>query len=308
MKKLRDIYRFGIRVGNVKVLKWIAPDSAIVLSHYHKTILKYLEKELKDAIDEIKDYSSENKNISEECPIWVFWNQGVEKAPAIVKQCINSIVNNAGKHDVIILTDKNVKEYVEIPEIVDRWLEEGKIPLAFYADFIRVSLLKKYGGIWMDATLFMLHPFDEEVYFTPWYSLKNAKEVNLHFVSEYRWAVYFLCASEECVVIDCIHRLIMESISKIDGIVDYFLLDYLIAIAYRNNLSVKRIIDHVPDNNLLGHNFLADHLGEEYDEAIWNEQIRDRYLYKLSYKNFDEREYSDDSYYSRVVKNGKNSK
>lgn len=299
--KIKEWYKFGFKIGNVKLLRHMMPNSSIVLKLYHKTISAYLEKKLSDAVIDIQKYSYDSVDIKDDCPIWIFWNSGFDHAPVIVQKCISSIWNHAGNHKVYILTDENIDDYIEIPKILVDRLEENKITIAFYADFIRVSLLKKYGGIWMDATLFMTHPFDNELYTNSWYSLKNDEEVNPLYISNLRWTLYFLCASEKSIVIDAIHRLMIENVNKIDGNVDYFTLDYLIEIAYRNNSCVKKIIDGVPNNNRLGHNYLADNLHKDYDEIMWKKETTDKYLFKLSYKEFDEKSYSKNSLYAKVV-------
>ena len=75
-------------------------------------IKKYLQKEVeKSEFKENKELEFKNKNVSKE-PIWVMWWQGEENAPEIVKCCINSIRKNANNHEVIIISEKNLKNYV----------------------------------------------------------------------------------------------------------------------------------------------------------------------------------------------------
>ena len=44
------------------------------------------------------------KNIEDDCPIWTMWYQGIETAPPLVLSCFQSMIENRGKHPVIILT------------------------------------------------------------------------------------------------------------------------------------------------------------------------------------------------------------
>ena len=93
-------------------------------------------------------------------PVWVFWWQGLESAPARVKACVDSIKRNAANRDVIVITKDNVSKYTDLPDYVFRKLAEGKITLTHFSDILRFNLLKLHGGLWMDATLYAVRPLD----------------------------------------------------------------------------------------------------------------------------------------------------
>ena len=93
--------------------------------------------------------------------IWIMWLQGYEKAPNIVKLCIDSIIKYAGSHEVIILNKNNLSQYVILPQfIVDKY-NVGQIPDAIYSDIIRLYLLNEYGGTWIDSTIYCTDSFEE---------------------------------------------------------------------------------------------------------------------------------------------------
>ena len=72
----------------------------------------------------------------------------------IVKICVESIKKNAGDHRVIILTDDNYKQYVDIPEWVEEKKKKGVISRTHYSDILRLSLLARHGGMWIDSTFY----------------------------------------------------------------------------------------------------------------------------------------------------------
>lgn len=49
-------------------------------------------------------------------PIWVFWWQGENEAPEIVKRCIAAVCRNADAHPVHIIDKSNCQDFVEVPE------------------------------------------------------------------------------------------------------------------------------------------------------------------------------------------------
>jgi len=84
--------------------------------------------------------------------IWTFWD-GDE--PELVKKCIGSWKKHNPGYKIIVLNKTNLKEYLSddidtIPHTEDF--------IQRYADFVRVNAVKKYGGIWMDASIICQQP------------------------------------------------------------------------------------------------------------------------------------------------------
>lgn len=96
--------------------------------------------------------------------IWTVWLQGEEQAPEVVKQCINSFRNHAGDYQVIVISLDNIKSYVDLDPQILLLFQKGNISAAHLTDYIRVLLLSENGGIWMDATQFMIRKIPEQVW------------------------------------------------------------------------------------------------------------------------------------------------
>ena len=62
---------------------------------------------------------------------------------------------NAGDHRVIILTEDNYKQYVNIPEWLEEKKNKGVISRTHFSDVLRLTLLSHYGGLWLDSTFFV---------------------------------------------------------------------------------------------------------------------------------------------------------
>ena len=122
--------------------------------------------------------------------IWVFWWSGEKEAPEIVKACIKSIRRNSKGHEVILLNKDNYSNYIKMPEYILEKRDRGTMLLANFSDILRLSLLAAYGGIWIDATVFISQPIPERVFTDIFYT---AKKVNfdLLFYSKSRWCSYF---------------------------------------------------------------------------------------------------------------------
>ena len=98
----------------------------------------------------MKEKKSENNG-----NIWIFWWQGYDTAPLLVKKCIDSIIKNAGNHPVILITKENWKNYADIPDYIIEKVEKGIITLTHFSDILRMSLVSEHGGLWLDATIFV---------------------------------------------------------------------------------------------------------------------------------------------------------
>lgn len=81
--------------------------------------------------------------------IFVYWGQGFENAPEIVQFCHAELHRLHDADDIVVLTDENLSEWVELPPDLRDTLGENRTA---FSDVLRFELLAKYGGIWIDAT------------------------------------------------------------------------------------------------------------------------------------------------------------
>jgi len=83
--------------------------------------------------------------------IWVYWAQGRENVPPLVDTCLNQLYALHDSSDVVFLDDRNIRNYVDIPDYVYEKVFQNK---THFSDVLRVNLLANYGGIWIDATCY----------------------------------------------------------------------------------------------------------------------------------------------------------
>ena len=85
-------------------------------------------------------------------PIWFCWLQGFDNAPEIVHACYNSIKRNIPDREIEVIDNENWQEFVELPDYIIKKWEKGRNPAALFSDLLRLELLIKYGGTWIDST------------------------------------------------------------------------------------------------------------------------------------------------------------
>ena len=104
-----------------------------------KNTLKYLDKHFGNLLQD-----SENEDqIKSDFKVFVFWAQGFENAPEIVKACVSSIKENFKNHDVVLIDNSNFKTFVNIPDYILKKVENKTISLTHFSDILRVCLLEK---------------------------------------------------------------------------------------------------------------------------------------------------------------------
>jgi hypothetical protein len=90
--------------------------------------------------------------------IYLLWLQGWENAPMLQKKVLSSWIKHNSDWNIIKLDYNNLKDYdLDINYIYNN---NKQITAQALSDIIRVAILKKYGGIWADATFLCLKPID----------------------------------------------------------------------------------------------------------------------------------------------------
>ena len=107
----------------------------------------------------IKKYKFIKSNIPKN--IYMFWDKGWDKAPYICQECLLSWKYYNPNWKIITLDKKNIYNYLSKELLDDIW--EKKL-VQHQADIIRVNLLKKYGGVWTDSTIFCNKSLDDWLY------------------------------------------------------------------------------------------------------------------------------------------------
>ncbi len=240
----------------------------------HKVIISYLWKKYNRTLNlklpvplgvsEKSDYA------------FVFWWQGEDNAPEVVKACINSIKKNH-KGTVIVLSENNYSKYSNIPEYVVQKMRQGKMSLTHFSDILRYNLLYNWGGCWIDATCLLTKPIPKKCYTMEYFSLKNAYFESMGF----NWTNFYMHIKQGHIMAKQMLCFFYTYWAEHDCLLTYLLVDCWESNLYRHT-NLKQIIDNMPEEGRDVFRITA-HLNEEYDEKRWS-IIDTYYIYKLTYK------------------------
>lgn len=232
--------------------------------------------------------------------IWVMWLQGIENAPEIVKVCSRALKKNFPEKKLIFLDEKNISEYIQLPEyIMDKW-KEGIISNAHFSDLIRLELLIRYGGYWIDATVLCTNAdflkkieYDSLFMYSFYYFGFNPEIMTTN-----NWLVYsttnnnILCLEQ---------KFLYRYWKKRNRAVDYFLFHLFMTIAseyyeeeFHNMPIVSQVDAHV----------LASYIYDPFDQHKYDVLKLATGIHKLSTR-FEEDKLGEDTFYDVIIRREK---
>jgi len=91
--------------------------------------------------------------------IWILWLQGWDQAPNIVQACLKTWEAHNPGWTIHALTAANLHDYVDTTAL-SPCIGGKDVPAEALSDLIRITLLARYGGVWVDSTVYCLRPLD----------------------------------------------------------------------------------------------------------------------------------------------------
>lgn len=113
------------------------------------------------AVDEISLATQSEMKNGVPKKIWMYWNTSLEDSPDVVKLSVESWRKMNPDYDVCLLNDDNIEKELGFDFFSAFDLCRIRLTMAMKADVLRLYLLSKYGGIWVDATVFCFEPLDD---------------------------------------------------------------------------------------------------------------------------------------------------
>ncbi|MDR2693206.1 MAG: capsular polysaccharide synthesis protein [Chitinispirillales bacterium] len=230
--------------------------------------------------------SAESTGGVEKYPVWFCWFQGEENMPPAVKICYASLLKNADGHKINFITFDNYREYAVLPDYIIEKHKENIIHNIQFSDIIRVFLLSRHGGLWVDATLYVsggLPEFNGMPFWTPkWNNGCGGYASMLYFIS------LLYCRYPGNVLMCFLRDIFIDYWKNETKLIDYHLLSASIDCAYNNIAQVKGLIDAVSFAKR-GCYDLYYRMNLQYDDGEYKSICEEIRFHKLTYKeNFKE--------------------
>ncbi|MBR0035852.1 MAG: capsular polysaccharide synthesis protein [Synergistaceae bacterium] len=212
----------------------------------HKCILRYLKQRYSRFIAGYECSPSIAQTDNNIPAIWTMWWQGTENLPDIVKICYSGFRKYCGIHPVKVLTRENFSDYVDLPGYIFDRVNSGAITITHLLDIVRFYLLYHYGGLWLDSTIYITNGIPESVFEAEYYSVKRRPTPRSTGVAQAKWTNFLHAAKKGSELCGFVVDFFLEYWKTQNTLIDYFLIDYAIKIAYDELPECRKIIDAVP--------------------------------------------------------------
>jgi hypothetical protein len=145
--------------------------------------------------------------------IFCFWNS--EIIPPLINECLKNFKKKLPEWNVILLNEKTIHILIDETEFPKNY---NKLTIPQKSDWIRLILLYKYGGLWMDSSIIinvpseinymydkvfkenyqlagysycnLLYTFDNYYAFESWFMISNKNsEIVYKWLKEYEYAI-----------------------------------------------------------------------------------------------------------------------
>lgn len=257
--------------------------------------------------------------------IWQYWHQGKENAPDLIQRCFESVEKFEGGGDfdknsapngknscgaaslggrkIIVLSFDTIKDYIKIPEIYYELVKAGKIKIAHFSDIVRLYLLNRFGGLWVDSTILLTDKIPSGVWESDFSVFQKSPIAD---PQENRMTCYFIRAKKACRNTFGILRALNHYYKENDFILNYFMFEHISTMLFSHtppNSKLKAEWENMPYLDADGAGKLQTVLLDEFNLDTFKEITDKNCIHKLSYKVLKDKP-DENSYYNYIMAKG----
>lgn len=213
---------------------------------------------------------------------------------------------------------ENWKEYIELPDyIVSKW-EKKQIPPALFSDLLRLELLIKYGGTWIDSTvlctgvndnhndnskysklatdskLYTLNSQLKQYMNAPLFLFQYTKQGSLP-VSISNWFIS-ACSNNEVLMV--LREMLYAYWKDYDCTIDYYIFHLFFAMISKESPEQIAAMPYGQSMNSLA---LLHHLGEKFNQHNWDKLTQRVCFHKLAFRIPQEVKDNKENYYNFIL-------
>ena len=260
----------------------------------HWIYLLYLEKKYKKFLNKLEIYKNSNEFSNK---VWWCWLQGEENAPDLNKACLNSLRENLKDREIIIITEENYSQYIELPEYIISKYKKGLITKTHFSDILRIELLVKFGGTWIDSSV-LCTSYDSAYFDKNLFVYQNWKRGDEAILIS-NW---FITAEKHNPILLTTRDLLYEYWRKNDFVIHYFIFHFFFTISakkYEEQWNAISRFSNIPPH------ILQFELFDKYSEERFNQIAKMSSFHKLNQK-LDFNKASPESNYYYIINKYKN--
>lgn len=243
-----------------------------------KRCVKYLSKYTKNIVYKEVAAAGDGKYL------WTCWLQGEDNAPDLVKKCFRSMRQYMpSDFEMVVITLDNLDKYLTLPDFVIKKYKAKIISNPHFSDIIRLSLLKKYGGFWIDATCLLTAPLPSKIYNSEFFIYRSFGKFSKTFINN----CFIYSKPYNHIIVKWLAAVVKYWAAE-KFTLEYFLHHYLfIALLERDNdfkqCYDRYSLDETDENMHIIFRF-AENNGPEISEDFYKTACEKSFIHKLTYK------------------------
>lgn len=205
--------------------------------------------------------------------VWTMWLQ--EDVPECMEMCLTTIKNIYP--NVKYITEKNMFDYIDIPDYIYKKYKAGIIKAPHFSDYIRACLLDKYGGTWIDASCILLNRVPEFITKQNFFVLQSDNKNN--------FSNFFIHSAINNYCIKTMRIFLEEYWKHEDITIDYFFFHQYLHLLRTSLPQYKKMYkDIIPYVNAIVR-YMTDNIAYNADEDCWNYLSKNCFMYKFQRKS-----------------------
>ena len=282
---------------------WRRKSADSIYYAYQPKILQALQKRYASTMrerllaHEKAELSHERSNL-----VWFCWFQGIENAPLIVRICLDSLMRYLPDREIRIVAEGNRQQYVSFPDHIEERWKKGQIPPAQFSDLLRLELLIKYGGTWIDSTMLCTgfrnskalefkDYLDTDLFF---FQFKNNE--NAAFAGISNW---FISSCKNNPLLMTLRDMLYAYWKDYDCVLEYFIFHRFFDMIASERPDVVKVMPYAysPDSLALGHNW-----GKTFIQETWDRLISEIAFHKLAYQIDESIVKNKKNYYNHIIR------
>ena len=251
----------------------------------------YLKRDFAPFLSQLPRYEES----SEECPhiIWWCWLQGEANAPDLCKICLTSVKRVFPDYNIRIVTYDNLNEYLAIPDYIMDKHRNGIIGGAHFSDIIRTMLLVKYGGVWVDSTVFC-SGINTRILSAPFFVFQNWKFNQEYAAIASNWLIV---SNKNHPILRTTLDLLMEYWKTNNYVIDYYLFHLLFHMAADQ---YPELWKRMPRYSNIPPHILQFELFEPYSQERFQEIMEMSSFHKLNRKATELKKETRNTFYDYI--------
>ena len=217
------------------------------------------------------------------CIVWQYWAQGLAHCPDIVRQSIQSVDEFLPQgYTHIVITAESLQQYIDLPAYIREAKEKNAISVTHFSDILRVWLLDKYGGIWIDATCLLTATIPDEILQKPFFCYLAQGEFAYTYIQS-----CFIKAEAHHPLIHRMCQTLERYWQEEGAVIHYFTFHFIFIALLRTNpdfLGQFQQAQLRETDAAMHFMFYALRRGRNFSTLLIQQAARQSFIHKLTYK------------------------